>query len=56
MYLVSKVTEDQRLCDFLHTVRPHVEEAGPRDIGEVKILDLVDGQEVELPEKGSNCV
>ncbi len=52
VYLVSKVTEDRRLCDFLHAVRPHVEAAGPRDIGEVKVLDLVEGEEVELPEKG----
>ena len=53
VYLVSKVTEDRRLCGFLHAVRPHIEKTGPQEIGEVKVLDLVEGEEVELPEKGT---
>lgn len=56
VYLLSKVTEDRKLCGFLQTVRPHVEEAGPREISEVKVLDLVEGEEVELPEKGKLSV
>lgn len=52
VYLLSKVTEDKRLCGFLQTVRPHIEGAGPQEITEVKVLDLVEGEEVELPEKG----
>lgn len=46
------MTEDQRLCNFLQTVRPHVEEGGPEEISGVKVLDLVEGEEVALPEKG----
>ena len=52
VYLLSKVTEDHKLCDFLRKTRPQTEEAGLQDLGEVKVLDLVDGEEVELPEKG----
>ena len=56
VYLLSKVTEDKKLCGFLQTVRPNVEEVGPREISEVKVLDLVEGEEVELPEKGKSCL
>ena len=52
VYLLSKVTEDKRLCSFLQTVRPPAEEVGLQEIGDVKVLDLVEGEEVELPEKG----
>ncbi len=52
VYLLSKVTEDRRLCGFLQAVRPGAEEAGLHEVSDVKVLDLVEGQEVELPEKG----
>lgn len=52
VYLLSKVTEDRRLCGFLQAKRPPAEEAGLQDLGGVKVLDLVEGEEVELPEKG----
>ena len=52
VYLLSKVTEDRRLCGFLQTVRPPADEAGLQEVSEVKVLDLVEGEEVELPEKG----
>ena len=55
VYLLSKVTEDFRLCSFLQTVRPPGEATGRQEISDVKVLDLVEGQEVELPEKGG-CV
>ena len=52
VYLLSKVTEDRRLCGFLRSVRPPTEEPGLQEISDVKVLDLVEGEEVELPEKG----
>ena len=54
VYLLSKVTEDMRLCDFLRKVRPAVEQVGGQDVSseEVKVLDVVEGQEVILPEQG----
>lgn len=52
VYLLSKVTEDTKLCEVLRRVRPPMEGVGRREITDVKILDLVEGQEVELPEKG----
>lgn len=48
------MTEDTKLCEFLRNRRPQAEEAGLRDLGEVKVLDLVEGEEVELPEKGES--
>ena len=48
------MTEDRKLCEFLRSRRPQAEEAGLQDLGEVKVLDLVEGEEVELPEKGEN--
>ncbi len=55
VYLLSKVTEDRRLCGFLQAVRPLVEEVGLQEISNVRVLDVVEGEEVELPEKGE-CV
>lgn len=52
VYLLSKITEDQRLCEFLKNTRPQLEEAGLPELSDVKVLDLVEGEEVELPEKG----
>ncbi len=52
VYLLSKVTEDRRLCGFLHSVLPPTVDPGPQVISDVKVLDLVEGEEVELPEKG----
>lgn len=51
VYLLSKVTEDRKLCEFLRSTRP-VEEAGLQEVSDVRVLDLVDGEEVQLPEKG----
>lgn len=55
VYLLSKITEDSRLCGFLQTVRPLVEGTGRKEITDIKVLDLVEGQEVKLPEKGGVC-
>ena len=54
VYLLSKITEDSDLCGFLCETRPSVvEEDRRREVGGgVKVLDLVEGAEVDLPEKG----
>lgn len=52
VYLLSKMTEDQQLCSFLKASRLPVKEAKRREIRDVKVLDLVEGQELELPDKG----
>lgn len=56
VYFLSKVTEDGRLCNFLQAVRPQLEEVGAEEINDVKVLDLVEGEEVQLPEKGGCCL
>ena len=56
VYLLSKITEDSELCDFLKQTRPPVQEVDrQREIGgpDVRVIDLVEGQEVVLPEKGT---
>ena len=54
VYLLSKITEDHDLCGFLRETRPPVvEEDRRRELGEgMKVVDLVEGAEVDLPEKG----
>lgn len=57
VFLLSKITEDAQLCTFLQEARPPTVGHTPREITDVKVLDLVDGQEVALPEKGTcTCV
>ena len=52
VFLLSKITEDTKLCGFLQEARPPTTDHTPREITDVKVLDLVEGQEVALPEKG----
>ena len=53
VYLLSKITEDKGLCRFLHEARPPTVDHTPKEITDVKVLDVVEGQEVALPEKGA---
>ena len=56
MYLLSKVADDGELCGFLQEIRPPSIAKGDqwREVGSdgVKVLDLVEGAEVDLPKKG----
>ncbi len=56
MYLLSKVADDGELCGFLRETRPPPIAKGDqrREVGGdgVKVLNLVEGAEVDLPEKG----
>ena len=55
MYLLSKVADDGELCGFLRETRPPPVAKGNqrREVGGdgVKVLDLVEGAVVNLPEK-----
>lgn len=54
VYLLSKIADDDDLCQFLHRCRPPTlapkQEPAPDD---VRVLDVVEGQPVPLPEKGA---
>lgn len=55
VYLLSKIAAADDLCQFLHRCRPPPplepkQEAAPDD---VRVLDVVEGQAVPLPEKGA---
>ena len=52
VFLLSKITEDAQLCAFLREARPPTTGHAPKEITDVKVLDLVEGQEVALPERG----
>ena len=54
VFLLSKITEDVQLCSFLREARPPTVDPAPKVITEsdIKVLDVVEGQEVALPEKG----
>lgn len=59
VYLLSKITEDNELCGFLKLTRPPVQEVDRRrEIGgpDVRLIDVVEGQEVILPEKGTKVI
>lgn len=51
--LLSEITKDEQLCKFLREARPPTTDHARREITDVKVLDLVEGQEVALPEKGA---
>ena len=54
VFLLSKISEDAQLCSFLREARPPAVDSAPKVITEsdIKVLDVVEGQEVALPEKG----
>ena len=53
VYLLSRITEDARLCNYLQKVRPPSEEMGRQELSsDIKVLDLIEEQEVQLPEQG----
>ena len=54
VYLLSKLTEDRKLCEFLRKARPAKEPraSGKAGIDQVDVLSVVEGQEVALPQKG----
>lgn len=56
MYLLSKMADDKELCDFLRETRPPVVATGDRrrEVGGegVKVVNLVEGAEIDLPDKG----
>ena len=56
VFLLSKLTEDAQLCAFLREARPPTTDHAPKEITDVKVLDVVEGQEVALPEKGMHCI
>ena len=56
VFLLSKITEDAQLCTFLQEARPPPSDHAPKEITDVKVLDLVEGQEVALPEKGNDGI
>ena len=53
VYLLSKVSDDEKLCGFLREHRPPVPPPPPEEVTEVKVLDVVEGQALELPPKGA---
>ncbi len=56
VYLLAKMADDKELCDYLRETRPPVVATGDRrrELGGegVKVVDLVEGAEIDLPEKG----
>lgn len=52
VYLLSKISDDEKLCEFLRERRPPVLKPPLRDVSDVEVLDLVEGEEVRLPGKG----
>ncbi len=50
------MADDKELCEFLRETRPPVAATGDRrrEVGgdSVKMVDLVEGAEIDLPEKG----
>ena len=53
VYLLSKVSDDEKLCGFLREHRPPAPLPPPEEVTEVKVLDVVEGQALELPPKGA---
>lgn len=53
VYLLSKISDDEKLCTFLRESRPPVTKPPPEVVTETEVLDVVDGQEVKLPPKGA---
>ena len=53
VYLLSKTTDDEKLCGFLREHRPPAPKPPPEEVTEVKVLDVVEGQALELPCKGA---
>ncbi len=52
VYLLSKISDDKKLCEFLRERRPPTLKPPLRDVSDVDVLDLVEGEEVRLPGKG----
>lgn len=53
VYLLSKISDDEKLCTFLRENRPPVTKPSPTVVTETDVLDVVEGQEVKLPPKGA---
>ena len=53
VYLLSKISDDEKLCAFLREQRPPVSRASPPPKTDVEVLDVVEGQELRLPPKGA---
>ena len=56
VYLLSKMTEDVGLMAYLYRIRGPPETGAREDRSEVKVLDVVEGQVVQLPEQGGSII
>ena len=53
VYLLSKIAEDDELCQFLRERCPPVPDPKPEPVSDVRVLDVIEGQSVPLPSKGA---